>query len=371
MTRNDPPRHPSVSKAIEALQSSQANVAETLCREHLNSHPESVEHLRILGHALMQQSRFHEAETQLKIALELAPDFAPLAEDLGSALALQRRFEEAIPLFEQAVRQDPTLANAQKKLGQALSTVGRGTTTQLSIRVNPDAIIRREAISADHHCVIVDNFLRNPHELIEFAAHLEGEFSIANSFYPGLFTDVNDDAMTDVNRFIRLQMTKHFPFLSGNLKMSAFLAMVTFRPDELSAVQRLCHTDPAPDAGRTPYAAVLYLFENEALGGTSFFHYRKKYELLQEVEAIAAEEPDKALEFLLENFPTFRKQPSYMTESNEVADLLCTIPARFNRMIFYSGQVPHGAAITAPELLSKDIRKGRLTLNIFADALPT
>ena len=118
--------HPSISQAIEALRSSKPEVAETLCSDHLNLHPESVEHLRLLGHALMQQQRFDEAETQLKIAIELAPDFPPLSEDLGSALAQQRKYEEAIPLFEQAVRLDPGLTNAHKKLGQALATVGRG-----------------------------------------------------------------------------------------------------------------------------------------------------------------------------------------------------------------------------------------------------
>jgi tetratricopeptide (TPR) repeat protein len=126
MTRTRLTPHPSVRQAIEALQSSKPDVAETLCREHLNLHPASVEHLRLLGHALMQQQRFSEAETQLKIAIELAPDFPPLSEDLGSALAQQRKFEEAIPLFEQAVRQDPGVANAHKKLGQALAAVGRG-----------------------------------------------------------------------------------------------------------------------------------------------------------------------------------------------------------------------------------------------------
>jgi tetratricopeptide (TPR) repeat protein len=113
-------------QALEALKAGKPDVAETLCQEHLKLHPESVEHLRLLGHAMMEQRRFGEAETQLKIAIELAPDFPPLSEDLGSALAKQRKFEEAIPLFEQAVRLDPGLANAHKKLGQALAAVGRG-----------------------------------------------------------------------------------------------------------------------------------------------------------------------------------------------------------------------------------------------------
>ena len=370
MTSPHPTPHSSIRQAIEAFESGQPDVAETLCREYLNSHPESIEHLRFLGHALMKQQRFGEAETTLKMALELAPDFPHLSEDLGSALALQRKFEEAIPFFEQAVRQNPGIGNAQKKLGQALADVEHKNVMQPRIRINADASLRRKAISGDHYCVIVDDFLQNPHEVIEFAAKRAVEFSNAKSYYPGLFIDVNDDAMTDIYQFIRFQMTKHFPFLGDDLKLSTFLAMATLKPDELSEVQRMCHTDPAPDPSRKPYAALIYLFENEALGGTSFFNYRKKYDLLKEVEAIGREDPDKALEFLLENFPTFRKDADYMTESNEIAELLRTIPARFNRMIFYSGQIPHSAAITAPELLSKDIQKGRLTLNVFADVLP-
>ena len=114
-------------QALKALKAGKPDVAETFCREHLNLHPESVEYLRLLGRALMQQRRFDEAETALRIAIELAPDFAPLSEELGSALGQQRKFEEAIPLFEQAVRQDPGLASAHKKLGQSLAAIGRGT----------------------------------------------------------------------------------------------------------------------------------------------------------------------------------------------------------------------------------------------------
>jgi len=135
-------------------------------------------------------------------------------------------------------------------------------------------------------------------------------------------------------------------------------------------VQRLCHIDPAPAPGRKPYAALLYLFGNEKLGGTSFFRYRENYALLKEAEDIGVNDPDEAMRFLRKNFETFRKPACYMTDSNEIAERLCTIPARFNRMIFYSGEVPHSAAIAAPELLSHDVRQGRLTLNMFADVVP-
>lgn len=152
MTRTRLTPDPSIRQVIEALRSSKPDVAETLCREHLNLHPASVEHLRLLGHALMQQRRFGEAETQLKIAIGLAPDFPPLSEDLGSALAQQRKFEEAIPFFEQAVWQGPELANAQKKLGQALAAVGRGEEADEAFEAffEKDPEVGAVAVGAEH-----------------------------------------------------------------------------------------------------------------------------------------------------------------------------------------------------------------------------
>ena len=238
------------------------------------------------------------------------------------------------------------------------------------IRLNPHAEIRRETISGDQYCVIVDDFLRDPHELIEFAAQYASEFTMPERpSYPGKLIRVDRHQMTDIYRFIRFQMTRHFPFLKGDMKLSTFLSMVTFRPDELSTLQRLCHTDPTPNPSRTPYAALLYLFENEDLGGTGFYRW-KNLELMKKAESIEADDAGKGMPFLQNHSETYREPARYMTGSNDIAEHLCTIPARFNRMIFYSGKVPHSGDITAPELLSTDPRKGRLTLNVFIDAVP-
>jgi len=241
----------------------------------------------------------------------------------------------------------------------------------IDIRLNPHAKIRRETISEDQHCVIVDDFLQDPHELVEFADDHASEFSKPGSGYPGLQFSVNSGAMTNINGFIRSEMKNHFPFFRGGINFWALLSMVTLLPDELSNLQRICHTDPIPGPDRKIYAALVYLFEDEALGGTGFYRWRESAsELRHQAAAIDREDPDKAKAFLQEHFPTYRKPARYMTESNEIAVLLCTIPARFNRLIFYSGEVPHSGAITAPELLSSDTRKGRLTLNGFASVLP-
>ena len=67
----------------------------------------------------------------------------------------------------------------------------------------------------------------------------------------------------------------------------------------------------------------------------------------------------------------FRYPPRYKNESNEAAELLDVVPARFNRFVFYPGDLPHSAFITDPALLSGDPARCRLTLNFFVNALPS
>ena len=120
-------RNASIAAALEALQINRPLRAEEICREYLNRSPGSVEHLRLLGHALGKQSRFEEAERTVRLALSLQPDFPHLHEDLGSVLALQQRFEEAVPCFRRAIELEPRLPLAHKKLGEALAALDRGS----------------------------------------------------------------------------------------------------------------------------------------------------------------------------------------------------------------------------------------------------
>ena len=112
--------------ALEALRGNDPARTEQLCRDHLQSNPGSIDHLRLLGHALSKQGRYVEAEETARLAVSLRPDVPHLHEDLGSVLALQNRFEEAVPCFERAIQLEPQMPLAHKKLGQALAMLGRG-----------------------------------------------------------------------------------------------------------------------------------------------------------------------------------------------------------------------------------------------------
>ena len=112
--------------AANAMMAARPLRAEEICRNWLDGHPGSVEHMRLLGHALMKQNRLPEAEEQVRFALELRPRQPQLHEDLGSILALQGKLEDSVPCFEKAIELQPNLPLAHKKLGRALAALGRG-----------------------------------------------------------------------------------------------------------------------------------------------------------------------------------------------------------------------------------------------------
>ena len=237
------------------------------------------------------------------------------------------------------------------------------------IEINPDPHVRIEQITEEFACVVIDDFLKNPGSIIDYCCDHADEFSIPERSYPGPLLAESDEAMRDITRFIRSTMSKQFSFLKGGMTASTLLSMVTLQPEDLSNLQRLCHKDPRQRADRRNFAGLVYLFTDERLGGTGFYRW-KESEQIMKATALDLEDPSAALAFLKEKFQTYNQPPRYMTESNEIAELLLGIPARFNRFIFYSGDVPHSATIAKPELLSEDFRKGRLTLNVFASVVP-
>ncbi len=116
----------SILLALKAVKAKRPLRAEEICRDFLSLRPGSVDHIRMLAHALQLQDRLDEAEERLRFAISLKPNFPQVHEDLGSILALKGRFDDAIASFERAIQLDPTQALAHKKLGQALAQVGRG-----------------------------------------------------------------------------------------------------------------------------------------------------------------------------------------------------------------------------------------------------
>ena len=237
------------------------------------------------------------------------------------------------------------------------------------LKINPRLEFQASRVTDDQTCVVIDNFLQTPQEAVDYACAHADQFAMPERAYPGLVLPVDNRLVNNLNQFIQREMTRMFPFCRGGIDFHTQYSITTLQPRDFTWIQRLCHTDPRLEAGRVNYAALLYLFDDPDMGGTGFYRW-KNPEFWEEMATMQREDPDAGLDVLKEKFQTFRDPPRYMTESNEAAELLDVVPAKFNRFVFYSGEMPHNAYISDPGLLTPDPAGGRLTLNCFASALP-
>jgi len=239
----------------------------------------------------------------------------------------------------------------------------------MHLKLNPNLEIQASQVNEQQVCVVIDDFLLNPQEAVAFACEHADEFIQLERSYPGIVLPVDNLLLGDLNHFVQREMSRLFPFCRGGINFHTQFSLATLQPEDFTWIQRLCHSDPRLEPGRVNFAALLYLFDQPEMGGTAFYRW-KDPEFWQEMTARQRDDPNAGLDVLQEKFQMFRDPPCYMTDSNEAAELLDRVPAKYNRLVFYSGDLPHSAYIENPGLLSPDPARGRLTLNCFVSALP-
>ena len=219
--------------------------------------------------------------------------------------------------------------------------------------------IERVALPGGQSCFIVDGALREPERLVAFAAARREAFRPVDfNAYPGILLPTPQVSVV-LNEFFLQHMRRRFD-ARRVIHMHSRLALVTVPPRLLSARQALCHRDSIGlDPQHSIQASVLYLFEDAGMGGTSFYE---------------ATVPEPAVALLFHDASTlpgtvfaqkYGLAPGYMTDSNRYFTKVASVPAKWNRLIFYDGGLLHSGDIGAPEKLSDDPAAGRLTLNGF------
>ena len=112
-------------------------------------------------------------------------------------------------------------------------------------------------------------------------------------------------------------------------------------------------------ARNTEAVTVHGVTRDESLGGTSFYIPARPAE---EIAALFSDSKSlDAQEFTRRH----GIEPGYIHGSNHYFTCIGTVPAKWNRLIFYDGSVLHSGHIEAPEKLNLDPLQGRLTLNGF------
>jgi hypothetical protein len=124
-------------------------------------------------------------------------------------------------------------------------------------------------------CCVIDNVLARPQAVVNWAQ--AQRFSVPRGYpYPGVVLDLP----TEMRDRIADAFAQHARGLLGGrrtLDVVTRLSLISTPPDQLQPCQWLCHRDRvADDELRYLFAAgVLYLFDDSALGGTSFYRPRK------------------------------------------------------------------------------------------------
>lgn len=227
-----------------------------------------------------------------------------------------------------------------------------------SQRVNPS--VQRVDTGGDWPCVVLDGALDDPEGLVELAVQHRGAFAPTRvNAFPGPELPLPDSAVHGLaQRFAPLFAAALG--LGECLDGHGRLSLVTLPPEQLSPLQRVCHRDRlALKPGERVVAGVIYLFHDEALGGTSFFRSRQTPGQTEALMQRLAGADDAEADALL------GPQRGYLTEGNAHFERTQTVAARWNRAVFYDGTQFHGSHIAQPELLQDDPRQGRLTLNLF------
>ena len=225
---------------------------------------------------------------------------------------------------------------------------------------NPRPRLERLNIGGVHDVWVVDDVLLEPEVLRQRAVAGRTHFKAApHNAYPGLEWRLGPEVDGPLSDFFMLHLRSRLG-ARRTLSMYSRLSLATLQPPQLRPLQRLCHRDRLGiEAGQSVAACTLYLFDDPALGGTSFYLPKRPIEAINADIRRWAAMDDAA--FTAETVAL----PAYLAASNADFELAAVVPAAFNRAVFYDGSHFHSSHITQPESLSDNPATGRLTLNGF------
>ncbi len=209
-------------------------------------------------------------------------------------------------------------------------------------------------------CYIVDDALAEPEAAFQYAVQRREQFQPCEpNGYPGVTLALPEHLGPAILNFFATQMRRRFDarrLMHGMCRYS----MVTLPAGALRPLQMLCHRDdPVGSPEYSVAGAVLYLFRDEGLGGTSFYQPARSHE---EIVRLFGD----ARSMSSEQFAASHGIPrTYMSGSNPYFTRIATVAAKWNRLVFYDASILHSGDILAPQRLSADPATGRLTLNFF------
>lgn len=213
--------------------------------------------------------------------------------------------------------------------------------------------------------VVIDDILPDPARAVEAAASLAPFPPATDHAYPGLRRDLGPkDAVgaayaSAICRSLLPVMRDVFGVAKFAIYSAGF-SLVTTAPSDLEPIQSVPHVD-THDLKRF---AVLHYLSNHENSGTAFFrHIATGFETIT---------PDRWPAYAAardEEIPRLGVPDGYIAGSSHGYEEIARVESRFNRLVVYPGALLHSGIVPDDFDFSPDPRTGRLTGNIFLNAV--
>ncbi len=205
--------------------------------------------------------------------------------------------------------------------------------------------------------IIIDNFLRDPGVLIEYAAANSSGFTQDTQYYPGLRIPCPIGYMQTVYGHLSRLMSEVFQMPQSGIQGQSFFSVVTLPGVRLSLMQRIPHYD-LPD--KTSLAMIHYLCSNK-FGGTSFYRHRQTG--FEFIDKSRVEHYSGVLKQEIQHHGM--PEPAYINGDTALYQRIGSYEAEFNRILIYRSSSLHSGNVAPDYARDPDPRTGRLTVTSF------
>ena len=188
----------------------------------------------------------------------------------------------------------------------------------------------------------------------------KNDFSVSDSFYPGVRMSLPDDYVVSVVKYLSAYIEGFFGCNLRQIKSAASrFSMVTQSTDSLSLLQRIPHFD-APS--KKSLAMVHYLCDAPDSGTAMYRHSELGYEFID------SERYQSYLAAIQRQFPAPDNYPEgYIYQSTDEFEQIESFQAVYNQLIVYRGSSLHSGIIGPNYSFDPNPATGRLTITTFIE----
>jgi hypothetical protein len=209
--------------------------------------------------------------------------------------------------------------------------------------------------------IVIDNFLRDPEALVEYAVSGRGGFMQDTGFYPGVRMPCTIEYMRTVYSHLSKLISEVFQLPQSRIEgIKSFFSIVNLQREKLDVRQRVPHFDVPLKTG---IATIHYLCSNK-FGGTSFYRHKKTgFEFIDKTRV-------ESYSDVLHNEIRSQAVPGaeYINGDTALFQRIASYDAEFNRILIYRSSSLHSGNIAQDYARDPDPRTGRLTITSFIKA---